>query len=474
MRNMRYLNLLAGAGLLVNVACAGDDSTRPTYPSWSNSVLAEADTHAPNFANLVRMGSSPLRELLEGDQGVFTVFGPTSVGEVGPSTEGLEGVLKYHIVGTKLTTGNLRPGARFMTLAGATIGIGGTAEALTVTDLTCNTVNLTNPAGGDEFSPYSDGVDARNGILQVISGLLQPPAMTTSDYLGTGNVLLQDVTATLDQLGSFGALLDTAAGAGLATTLASSGERTLFAPNDAAFNAVSLSGVDAAVIENILLYHVSAGITTSCALGDSIPTLANIPAPIAGVGSATVTVGGALVGARVDIEGNNGVVHELDGVMVPPTIVELAAATADLSTLVEVVTSSPAADVLAAIDPDTLGGDSPVTVFAPTNDAFAAAGTIAPGDLVRILQHHAVAGQVLSSAFSGLEAGDEAVTVTTLSGDDLTFEAREETVDGEMTTVIYLIDGSGAEHDVSALFGSTNLRTLTGAVHVINSVLLPE
>ena len=75
-----------------------------------------------------------------------------------------------------------------------------------------------------------------------------------------------------------------------------------------------------------------------------------------------------------DVEASNGVVHIIDEVLMPPdapptpqknaTIVDLAVATPDLSTLVRALK---AADLV-----ETLSGKGPFTVFAPTNEAFAA------------------------------------------------------------------------------------------------------
>jgi transforming growth factor-beta-induced protein len=385
------------------------------------------------------------------------VFGPSSVGEATPETEGLDTILKYHIVGTKLNAANLRDGARLMTLAGATVKVGVPSEgAISVTDLNCNTVDVS-----------SADINASNGILHVVSGLLSPPAMTTADYLGGGDIALQDITEALQGVGGFFTVLQAASDTGLDGTLASSGQRTLFVPNEGAFAGLELTAINADVLANILLYHVVPGYTTSCELTDGgLATLAGVPAV---VDTAAGTVGGAALGSRVDIEANNGVAHELDALMIPPTILEVAGANENLSDLVAAVQTSSA--VQDALNPNTLGGDSPITVFAPTNEALQAAGT--PADLVAVLQHHIVPSQLLADAFSGLEAGeDDDVVVSTLNG-DLTFTAREETVDDETVSVVYLIDGAGNEYKIDDLFATTDIRTLSGAVHVINNVLLP-
>ena len=128
-------------------------------------------------------------------------------------------------------------------------------------------------------------------------------------------------------------------------------------------------------------------------------------------------------------------------------IVQTAIATDALSTLVQAVI---AADLV-----DTLSGDGPFTVFAPTNDAFAALGSTVDDllkpenkdDLVKILTYHVVSGTALST--------------------DLT-EGKLGTVQGEPVDVTLdpiAINGAGvAIPDVLA----TN-----GVVHVIDAVLIP-
>ena len=129
-------------------------------------------------------------------------------------------------------------------------------------------------------------------------------------------------------------------------------------------------------------------------------------------------------------------------------IVELAQATDFLSTLVEAVI---AADLV-----DTLSGDGPFTVFAPTNDAFAALGStvddlLKPENndtLVQILTYHVVPGTVLSS---DLTDGD----VTTVQGSDITVTIDPVTING----------ANVVQADVMAS---------NGVIHVIDSVMLPK
>merc|ERR1712039_1055298 len=106
-----------------------------------------------------------------------------------------------------------------------------------------------------------------------------------------------------------------------------------------------------------------------------------------------------------DVLASNGVVHVVDGVLLPPkaakvdkNIVELAQSVDDLSTLVAAVV---AGDLV-----ETLSSPGPFTVFAPTNEAFSALpeGTVDSllkpenkDQLVDILTYHVLPAQVLST-----------------------------------------------------------------------------
>jgi uncharacterized surface protein with fasciclin (FAS1) repeats len=158
-----------------------------------------------------------------------------------------------------------------------------------------------------------------------------------------------------------------------------------------------------------------------------------------------------------DIETSNGVIHVIDAVILPSdeeakTIVEIAAADERFTTLVAAVT---AAELV-----ETLSGEGPFTVFAPTNDAFAAlpAGTVEslllPENkqaLTDILLYHVVSGKVMAADVVGL------TSATTVLGKDLTITVR----DGK----VFLND------TVEVII--TDIEASNGVIHVIDAVLLP-
>jgi len=136
-------------------------------------------------------------------------------------------------------------------------------------------------------------------------------------------------------------------------------------------------------------------------------------------------------------------------------IVQIAAANTDLSTLVAAVKAAGLAD--------TLSGAGPFTVFAPTNEAFAAlpAGTLDSllkpenkSTLTSILTYHVVSGSVFAK---DIKAGG----VITVNGAKFTVSIDNGSV--------FITDGKGNK----AKIVKTDISATNGVVHVIDAVLLP-
>ncbi len=146
------------------------------------------------------------------------------------------------------------------------------------------------------------------------------------------------------------------------------------------------------------------------------------------------------------------------------TIVEIAAGSADHSTLVAAVK---AADLV-----DTLSSPGPFTVFAPVNAAFEAlpAGTVdnllKPENkdaLTKVLTYHVVPGKVMAAEVIALAtANGGTADVTTASGGTLTLAL----VDGG----VQVTDENGRSGTVT----TADLEATNGVIHVINSVLVPK
>lgn len=165
----------------------------------------------------------------------------------------------------------------------------------------------------------------------------------------------------------------------------------------------------------------------------------------------------ALVGAACSSDSTDTTVAAT-----PDTTVAPAPAEAEMGTIVDIATEAGSfTTLLAAADAaglvDTLQGDGPFTVFAPTDEAFAALpeGTVEglladPEALADILLYHVVSGKVLAADVVGL------TSAMTVQGTDVNI-----TVDG---TSVMLNDSNVTATDIEAS---------NGVIHVIDAVLLP-
>jgi uncharacterized surface protein with fasciclin (FAS1) repeats len=142
--------------------------------------------------------------------------------------------------------------------------------------------------------------------------------------------------------------------------------------------------------------------------------------------------------------------------MADETIVEIAAGNPDFSTLVSAVEAAGLAE--------TLSGEGPFTVFAPTNEAFAAIpaetlqSLLEPANqetLSQILTYHVVAGEVMAADVAPGE-------VETVEGTPFTIE-----VEG---SDVFIVDGQGGRAQVV----TTDIVASNGVIHVIDAVLIPS
>jgi uncharacterized surface protein with fasciclin (FAS1) repeats len=139
-------------------------------------------------------------------------------------------------------------------------------------------------------------------------------------------------------------------------------------------------------------------------------------------------------------------------------IVDTAVAAGDFTTLVSAVQA-------AGLE-DTLRGEGPFTVFAPTDAAFEALpeGTVETlleepeGDLADILTYHVVEGEVMAADVAGLDGQD----VPTVNGATFTVNVAD---DGAVT----LTDAAGNEVAVT----QTDIDAGNGVIHVVDAVLMP-
>lgn len=289
-----------------------------------------------------------------------------------------------------------------------------------------------------------------------------PPGNTPVD----AGTTTKDIVDTASATASLSTLVSAVQAAGLAETLKGTGPFTVFAPTNDAFGKLP-SAITAQLVTApyktelglILKYHVLSGAVPSSELAGTtaMPTTVQ-----GGMLSIDGTGGGVKVNGSVnvtmpDVQASNGIVHVVDGVLLP-TIVDTAKGyddgTTKFATLVGALTKAE----LAA----TLAGPGPYTVFAPSDAAFAKlpAGTLdslTKEQLADILKAHVVSGAPAYSA--SLTTG----AVTTLNGPvNVNVTASGVTVQAQ---------GSAAPPANVVL---ADLPTSNGVVHVIDTVLLPD
>ena len=390
------------------------------------------------------VGAAGLVEALSGE-GPFTVFAPTDDAVTALVTaleitaedllalEGLGDILLYHVVNATAMSTDLSDGQMITTMLGEDVTISIMDGTVMVNDATVTVADIA----------------ADNGVVHVIDAVLLPPTPEVTPTVA-------QIIADSEVHGVLAAVLDST---GLDEALAGPGPFTVFAPTDAAFDALPPEVIlgllmDNAALTNVLTYHVAGDSLTSGDLSDGqqITTLFGEDVTVS-IMDGTVMINDATV-IVADLIGSNGVVHVIDAILLPPVPTP--------ATVVDIVVNSPAhnileAAVVAAGLVDALSGEGPFTVFAPTDAAFAAlpAGLIdelladPTGALTDILTYHVVAGAAAMS--TDLTDGQ---TIATLQGEEVTIS-----IDGMMVMV----------NDATVIVA--DLVADNGVVHVIDAVL---
>jgi len=280
----------------------------------------------------------------------------------------------------------------------------------------------------------------------------------------------QTITQIVETGSNFTFLKEALIKTGLDKTLNGAGPFTVFAPTDAAFQAAGFANIGAIdavnvdTLKSILLYHTLSPdypVSKIPAGATALPSVNGKSVFISKNGN-QVAINGISV-TSADNLATNGVVHVIGSVLTVPTknIVALAQSNSDLTYLVAaVLRASTGKTNVAAV----LSSKGLFTVFAPTNEAFIAAGfpTIAsiqsadPNALTSILTAHVISGEILST---DLTTGP---TPATLNGVKLNVN-----ISGSKPTVAAPGNSTPAN-----IIGANNIA-LNGVVHVIDQVLIP-
>jgi transforming growth factor-beta-induced protein len=242
----------------------------------------------------------------------------------------------------------------------------------------------------------------------------------------------------------------------LTATLNGAGPFTVFAPVNSAFEALPAGVVqrlletgNRSILTKVLTFHVVPGRITASQLqnGQTLTTVEGTSLPVS-VSNGVVTVGGARV-TTADISASNGVVHVIDGVLLGSLDIVDNAIVRGFSALANAATA-------AGLVTPLRGGN--LTVFAPTNAAFAAIPGGAPSDpavLAQVLQLHVVGTRALST--------------------DLTNGQQLPTLLNNAALTVGLVSNgvriTGPRNFATVV--TPNVIAKNGVIHVIDSVLLP-
>ena len=405
-------------------------------------IVVNSENHNTLEAAVIAAG---LDATLSGD-GPFTLFAPTDdafnalpEGTVDALLEDPSGaltdILLYHAVGTEAFAADLTDGQMITTINGKDITV---------------TINMDGVFINDAQVTMAD-IDADNGVVHVIDAVLLPPSNTVVDIVVNSenhNTLEAAVIA-----------------AGLDATLSGDGPFTLFAPTDDAFSALPEGTVDALLedpsgaLTDILLYHAVGAEAFAADLtdGQMITTINGKDITV------TINMDGVFINdaqvTMADIDADNGVVHVIDAVLLPPppTVFDIISDSPDHNTLQSLIEA-------ASLD-GVLSDEGTYTVFAPTDEAF----SILPqevidqlladpsGQLTDILTYH-VTGSVIGSG----DLEDRTIA-TALNGLDY---------------LVTEIEGGGftinANGSAGAQITVTDLEGTNGVVHVIDAILIPS
>lgn len=276
-------------------AC-GDSSTNPPPENLNIVQVAEGED---NFSTLVQaLQDAGLTATLEGD-GPFTVFAPTNQAFdnlpngllSGLSNQQLAEILSYHVVPSEIASSSLGAEQSAASVEGGELFV---------------TVNNSTVSVNDNATVIDPDIFTSNGVIHAIDQVVLP-----DPYL--------DIVGVVSKRYRLQALEDAVVSAGLASTLQGNGPFTVFAPTNQAFANTDLSGYN---VQDVLEYHVLADEVLSSEISSGNVTTVNgaeLTITVNNDGSVDLTdqAGNTYSVTTVDLQGVNGVVHIIDGVLLP-------------------------------------------------------------------------------------------------------------------------------------------------------------
>jgi len=394
-----------------------------------NGTIADITSNIESLSTLNgALIATNLSSVLAG-QGTFTLFAPTddAVTVFGKSITSQ--VLLYHVLGAEYLSDNIPDG-----------------------DTPLATLN----SNGDTVTVIKDesGVSIRDAIGNVAM-------VTMANFVSTNGVVhiidivldfrsIVDLAIDTPELSS---LVQALTDANLVSVLSGDGPFTVFAPTNDAFDEVAPLPTNITLLSNILTYHVLSGqvLSTDLSSGLVANTLQteSITIQIDNDGGVFIYDSRGLISqvTQADVLGTNGVIHIVDAVLSPGgNVVDIVSNIDSLSMLAAALTEFELIE--------TLQGDGPFTIFAPTNDAINEFGGTIDAQL---LLYHVIGTKYLSD---NIPTGS--TNLTTLNNN------------GDIITVIKDEDGMVSIKDINGRTGQVtiaNTAGINGVIHIIDIVL---
>lgn len=442
----KLFSLVSLLGLtMFSVSCKKDS----TSSGMATNTITDVAASNSDFSTLVTaLKKTGLDVALANSASSFTVFAPTnaafaalltelkvaSLNDI--PTETLTKVLLYHVKSGKASASQITTGYYSMLSAGP---VADSFLSMYV-DMTTTTIN------GRSKITKTD-IMADNGVIHVIDKVLLP--MSIVDH-AIANPTFTSLVAAVSKANLVSALAD------------NTKTYTLFAPNNSAFAAlftklgVTLNDLTAGTLSPILLYHVLSGYVPAAKVtAGYFPTLStafgkNVVVQVATTSGVLLNNSSKVI--ATDVVATNGIIHVIDQVLLPPTVVDIALQNSSFSTLVLAVVK---ADLATA-----LSGAGPFTVFAPTNDAFSAlfatlkvsgVEALSKEQLTPILLAHVVSGNIQSGSLSS----GVVPTLNSLKSLNVMVGTGGVTINGNINVIKADVQGKN------------------GVVHVIDKVIVP-
>ena len=460
---------------LALTACGGVDTKTPEpvpladLPAPTPTIFDVA-IEAGDFTTLIAaIDAAGLTSTIDDASATLTVFAPTdaafallgeaAINELLADPDALSDILLYHVVsGTALDSAAATDavGTTIEMANGDRVGVSAKNDSLFL--------NLSKVTATD--------IQADNGVIHVIDAVLMPPADATPSESTIVNIAAADERFTT--------LVAALGATGLDTVLASETDTfTVFAPTDAAFEAMGSANVTALLgdldnLTEILQQHVIIdaavdAVTAYSLSGNAATTVGGAEVPISISSKRELRVGGAKV-IIADIHASNGVIHVIDTVIVgaaglpTPTlnIVEVATAAGGFEILLELLSE-------ADLDGALTDADKSFTVFAPTDAAFQKLGVFPlafllgnPAILADTLLYHVYADSVVLA--------DGAISVA--ASDQSILEMANATAEKSGGRTALSLSDTGLTVNLASVT-SANVMASNGVIHVIDDVMLP-